>query len=82
MQTYLNLSGNSSVTDFEIGSDYIVVRFKKDKYGVAYEYLYNYTNPGVARVEDMKILAKAGKGLASFIVRSVRANYVEKRRVA
>ncbi|HEY4162304.1 MAG TPA: hypothetical protein VGM59_04520 [Dongiaceae bacterium] len=73
MKPYRNLSGDSGVTHYEIGSDFIAVRFRKGD-----KYLYNYRRPGRYEVEEMKRLAVAGQGLSTFISQQVRERYVEK----
>ncbi len=73
MQRYKNLEGNSGVTAFEIGDDYIKVEFKDGA-----TYLYNYSRPGQHDVEQMKRLAIKGIGLNSFIKKNVKENYASK----
>lgn len=70
MQAYLNNSGNSAIKEFEIGEDYIRVKFKTDKI-----YKYSYKSADVARIEQMKILALNGSGLNSYINRFVKNDY-------
>ena len=62
MQTYKNLSGDSGVVAYEVGADFIAVKFRS---GVPYRYTYK----GVGRdnVDEMKELAQAGRGLSTFI---------------
>jgi len=62
MELYKNLSGDSGVKAFEIGPDYIRVQFHD---GVLY--LYTYQSAGRDSVDQMKQLAKAGKGLCTFL---------------
>lgn len=69
MEIYRNLKGASGVIAFEIGDDYIKVRFRD---GI---YLYNYEKPGRSHVEQMKLLATAGKGLSTYISKYIRDNY-------
>ena len=73
MEQYKNLSGQSGVASYEIGSDSITVQFKDGKF-------YRYTNAsaGSQNVEHMKSLASAGQGLNSFINTTVRKNYDSK----
>lgn len=73
MKPYKNLSGNSGVLAYEIGEDFIKVKFRKG--GV---YLYNYSVTGRDNVERMKELAEKGRGLSTFISRYVREDYAEK----
>ncbi len=64
METYLNLSGTSGVLAYQIGADYIVVQFKEGQYAF-YKYTYSSASSGV--VENLKSLAKQGRGLNSYI---------------
>ena len=71
MQRYLNLNGNSGVTDYEIGADHIQVWFHSGK-------SYRYSYPGGAgrdHVEQMKRLAAAGRGLATYLTQHVHDRY-------
>lgn len=68
MQPYGNLSGDSGVQAFELGDDYIEIRFK----GQSRKYRYTSREIGVENLEVMKKLAIAGKGLATFINQSPR----------
>jgi aminopeptidase-like protein len=72
MQPYGNLAGNSGVTAFDILRDGIKVRFVNGG-----TYLYDYRVPGRAHVEEMKRLARAGRGLSTYIAR-FGAAYAEK----
>jgi hypothetical protein len=72
MQHYKNLAGNSGVAAFEILSEAIRVRFAKGG-----TYLYDYGTPGPEHVEEMKKLARAGRGLCTYIARFGGA-YAEK----
>jgi Fic family protein len=73
LQRYRNFSGISGVEAFEIGPDFIAVRFRNDK-----TYLYDYTSPGEQDVEQMKILALRGAGLGTYISQHVRERYAKK----
>jgi len=75
MEQYRNLGGDSGVTGYEIGSDFIKVNFKDDSL-----YLYTYESTGQQDVETMKELATAGTGLNSFISSKVRKRYAAKLR--
>lgn len=72
MQRYLNRSGESGILAYEIGDDSIVIRFETGTY------LYNYDKPGEGHVEQMKRLAKEGRGLATYVSRHVRENFAAK----
>lgn len=71
MRPYVNTDGDSNVEAYEIGANYIEVKFK----GKAKVYRYSYISTGRENVEQMKILAQRGTGLNSFIMRNVRTRY-------
>jgi len=73
MILYRNLGGNSGVSAYESGVDYITVRFNDG--GI---YLYTHASTGVFDIEQMKSLAKRGQGLNSYIGRIVRKRYARK----
>jgi hypothetical protein len=70
MEPYPARGGDSGVAAFEIRPEAIVLRFKDG--GV---YLYDRRKPGRHHVEQMKQLARAGRGLATYMNRNVRENY-------
>ena len=74
METYKNLGGDSGVSSFEIGSDYIEVEFHDGAI-----YLYTYESAGEYNIEEMKKIANSGEGLNSFINKYVRKKYASKR---
>lgn len=63
MERYRNTGGDSGVSAYEIGSDYIIVKFS----GTTRTYRYSYKKAGVSHVEKMKRLAINGSGLNSYI---------------
>jgi hypothetical protein len=71
MQWYKNLNGDSGVAAFEIGADYILVKFT----GTSRTYRYSYLKAGKAHVEQMKILAQNGRGLNAYINMHVKFKY-------
>lgn len=75
MERYANLGGNSGVVGYEIGDDFIRVQFSDGSI-----YLYTYTSAGSKNIEQMKRLARIGRGLNSFINRNVRKAYARKER--
>ncbi len=75
METYSNFSGRSGVAAYEISSDSITVQFKD-----AAVYLYNYGSAGSSAIEQMKVLAKRGIGLNSYISTTVKEKYAAKLR--
>lgn len=63
MTPYSSTSGKrSGVAAYEIGDDFIIVRFHKTG-----EYKYSYSSCGRPSVEQMKALALASNGLSTFI---------------
>jgi hypothetical protein len=62
MQRYRDVDGDSGVTAYEVGADFIRVEFRHNSV-----YLYTYESAGAANIEEMKKLAAAGDGLATFI---------------
>jgi len=73
MERYRDIDGDSGVTGYEIGSDYIRVQFSDGSV-----YLYTYSSAGSSNIEQMKELAKAGNGLNAFINQNVRKSYERK----
>jgi hypothetical protein len=68
---YLNLGGNSSVEAYEIVEHSISVKFFKTND----TYIYSYASTGKDDVERMKILAKQGEGLNSYIMKHAKNTY-------
>lgn len=75
MERYLNRGGDSGIIGYEIGDDSIIVQFRDNSL-----YLYNSIRPGQGTVDHMKMLARAGQGLNSYIGRAVRKNFYQKLR--
>lgn len=71
MQRYKNFNGNSGVSAYEIGDDFIRIEFNKNA-----TYVYNYDTAGRENIEKMKLLAQSGKGLSTFISRHVKNRFV------
>jgi hypothetical protein len=74
MIRYRNVQGDSGVTAYSIGDDWIRVQFR----GHDDVYVYDWRRPGREHVEQMKRLAVSGRGLASYISRHVGDNYAAK----
>lgn len=74
MTPYANLSGDSGVRAYTIAATAIEVQFADGRV-----YVYNYTVPGRAKVETMKRLARAGRGLSTYISQHVRGAYAARR---
>jgi len=72
MTTYRNTGGNSGVSAYECGSDYIKVRFLTGDV-----YHYTYQSAGRSNIEHMKVLAENGSGLNAFINTTARSLYVK-----
>lgn len=70
MEKYLNRSGNSPITHFQIEDERIIVWFKGGK-----SYSYSYRKAGRNHVEQMKFLARNGSGLSAYITQNVRFDY-------
>ncbi|MET3981995.1 hypothetical protein ABIB62_004566 [Mucilaginibacter sp. UYP25] len=68
METYGNAGGDSGISAYEIGSDYVSVRFSN----TGKVYTYSYSRAGKGHVDQMKILARSGSGLNSYIMRNVK----------
>lgn len=75
MERYRNIDGDSGVSAYEIGMDFIHVQFSTGA-----TYLYTYSSAGLENIEQMKILARKGDGLNSFIRTTVRKLYARKER--
>ena len=71
MERYRNSGGDSGVSSYEIGADYIKVKFS----GTPRTYTYSYRKAGSSHVENMKKLAQSGNGLNSYINRYVKNLY-------
>lgn len=73
MERYANRGGDSGVIGYEIGDDFIRVRFSDGSI-----YLYTHSSAGANNIEHMKKLARNGQGLNAFINRNVRRAYARK----
>lgn len=71
MVRYKNLGGDSGVVEYEIGPDFIKVKFESS----GKVYVYDYVSAGKNNIEHMKTLAKNGSGLNAFINRNVKKLY-------
>jgi hypothetical protein len=70
MTPYKRLSGDSGVLAYLIEARSIRVKFVDGKV-----YTYSYASTGRDRVEQMKLLARAGQGLSTYISKYVRDAY-------
>jgi hypothetical protein len=73
MTPYLDLSGTSGVRAYEIGPGYIKVWFHGQR--GAGPYVYDHRHPGRTQVETMQALARAGRGLSTYISQVVGTAY-------
>jgi hypothetical protein len=63
----------SGVVAYHTDENSITVQFQDDSV-----YLYDHQKPGAAHVKEMKLLAKEGAGLSTYISQHVRENYKRK----
>ena len=71
MQRYRNLDGSSGVVAYATGPDFVRIRFRnQDKV-----YTYSHDSAGQEHVENLKLLAAAGRGLSTYISRHVHDLY-------
>lgn len=70
MDDYRNISGNSTVRRYSQDERSITIQFQN---GEVYEY--TYASAGKRHVETMKLLAKAGWGLGTYIDQVTRYGY-------
>jgi hypothetical protein len=77
MTPYKRSAGESGVVAYQIGKESIAVQFNSREI-----YLYTYATAGKANVEHMKVLARSGQGLSTYISRVVRHGYAARRRPA
>jgi len=75
MKPYRNLSGRSGVRAYQPGPGAIAVEFADGAV-----YLYTRDSAGAAAVARMLELARAGRGLSTYISRHVRERYAERLR--
>jgi hypothetical protein len=75
MERYRNLSGDSGVDAYEIGDDFVKVRFRP---GVVY--WYTEASVGAQHLGALKRLARRGRGLSTYISQhaEVKEGYAKK----
>jgi len=67
MEKYKDESGNSGISAYRIGPDWIMIKFMSGKV-----YKYSYRSAGKDNVEQMKDLAQRGTGLTTYINKYVK----------
>jgi len=75
MNHYKNIDGDSGITAYEVGTDFVRVQFN---FGPIYRW--TYASAGRHHVESMKILAARGDGLNAYINRFVKKLYARRER--
>ncbi|MCS0631743.1 hypothetical protein NX786_20660 [Telluria mixta] len=73
MQRYGNQSRESGVVAYDIDAGQIIVQFRNGD-----RYLYTEDSAGAANIARMQELARAGRGLSSFISQHVHDHYARK----
>jgi hypothetical protein len=73
MQRYGNQSRESGVVAYDIDAGQITVQFRNGE-----RYLYTEDSAGAANIARMQELARAGRGLSSFISQHVHDRYARK----
>jgi hypothetical protein len=73
VERYKRLNGDSGVVAYEIGADSITVLFTN-----GWHYLYTKRSAGAANIAQMQRLARAGRGLSTFISQSVHDRFARK----
>jgi len=73
MQRYGNQSRDSGVVAYDIDAGQIIVQFRNGE-----RYLYTEDSAGAANIARMQELARAGRGLSSFISQHVHDRYARK----
>ena len=72
-RNYKNLGGATTVTKYEIAKDAMTIRFSD---GTAYRWTNQSAGP--ENISKMKVLAQAGKGLGTFVEKTVKETYIKK----
>ncbi|MET0225476.1 MAG: hypothetical protein ABW187_03455 [Dokdonella sp.] len=70
MQPYANRSGKSGVVAFDCGDGFIVVEFVAKDGEAGQRYRYTVKSAGAAAIAAMQRLAKAGRGLSTYIAQN------------
>jgi hypothetical protein len=73
MHKYDNANRDTGVVAYDLGTEDITIQFRDGTI-----YLYSYTSAGRAAIDQMKILAKKGAGLTTYINQHVKNKYEAK----
>lgn len=73
MENYCDTRGDSGVSAFEVGADFIIIRFTKGD-----TYLYDYFTTGSYHVNNVIRLARLGNGLNGYINLNTKHSYARK----
>jgi hypothetical protein len=73
MQKYHTANHDTGVIAYEAGEDSISIKFRDGS-----TYLYTNKSAGPAAIAEMKMLAKKGAGLTTYINQHVREHYHQK----
>lgn len=73
MQPYQTVNPDTGVIAYEIGNDNISIKFRDGSV-----YIYTNKSAGPSAIAEMKILAKKGEGLTTYINQHVREHYQRK----
>lgn len=73
MHHYRNHSGESGVVAYDIDAGAITIEFRNGE-----RYLYTEASAGAANIARMQELARAGRGLSTFISQHVHERYARK----
>lgn len=73
MQRYSGADRDSGIDAFEAGANFMRVRFIHGG-----TYLYTYRSAGKRHIDNMKVLARVGKGLNTYINDNVRESFERK----
>lgn len=72
MMKYKDVTGLSTIDSYEVGENWIKIRFKNE---IDVDYTYSSVRPGARHVQLMKNLAEVGGGLSTYISRYIRKNF-------
>ena len=73
MHRYRNTSGESGVVAYDLDTDSITIQFTGGD-----RYLYTERSAGAENIAKMQELARAGRGLSTFVSQHIRSRYARK----